>query len=462
MYKDKNNSLKHENMLAQIKDKWSKSLMYNRLIGNLGQNKLKNIYIFYCIVYKIALDLIYVWVISPLYSYNGLVTDINLFKIVESYFLLILSTSTLELNKYKISSYYNVILHSLTLIPLLCLYGVMDETRSFTYISTIAFIIIFYLSKKELNLNKFKIKVGFRKFKKSINKSYTIAIVFVSSLTIVTYILLYKKVGFSINLNFSNIYDLRSSFSEVLKNSSIFRYLFVWQSNVLNMFLLGLFIIKKKYYGIGVVGILQLWLFSSNGSKTTFFNMAFCIVVIYIYIKKKEIYNFVKFILATQLVTSFIYLITKNINILGIASYRLIYIPAQVAFYHNDFFQKNGFLHLSYSIMKRFIDYPYSIEPSRVIGVEYFNSINMNANTNFLGDAYMNFGLLGIIVFSIAIGLTFNIINKISLKKNKLMCLSITITPIFLLTNGAFLTTILTYGLGIGILLLLLMPNEVL
>lgn len=86
------------------------------------------------------------------------------------------------------------------------------------------------------------------------------------------------KSWFFNKVNLNNIYDLRDNFGVILNNSaSIFSYLFQWQGNVINLFWFGISYRKKNYFGIIISLLLQIWLFSANGSKTLFFSQVFCI-----------------------------------------------------------------------------------------------------------------------------------------------------------------------------------------
>ncbi|MBL4655665.1 MAG: hypothetical protein JKY33_07575 [Bacteroidia bacterium] len=82
-----------------------------------------------------------------------------------------------------------------------------------------------------------------------------------------------------------------------------------------------------------------------------------------------------------------------------------------------------------------------------------------SSNTGIVGDAYMNFGSVGLLVW----GTVFIFIMKLfdSCAKNK----SIAITsaaiamPVIILTNSALLTTFLTHGLFVAAIMLYFLPT---
>ncbi len=418
-------------------------------------SKIKNIdnkisYLICCIIFKATLDYIYVYYISPNYEYYGSYLDINLMKFIESYIYLIITVVFLNLNSRKISKYYNIILHSIMFIPMCSVYGLMNNSRIFMFTVFICFILLFNIT----SLNIILPKLG------KIKRKSVLFIFIPIVITIINFIWLYSKVGFSIKLNLNNIYDLRDNFGVILNNSaSIFSYLFQWQGNVINLFWFGISYRKKNYFGIIISLLLQIWLFSANGSKTLFFSQVFCILIVIAFIRKISSYKIIISIEILQII-SIIAMFFDKINLLAILSHRLLFIPAQLPFKFYEFFSEHGLLNFSHSIFKRFVEYPYALSPYKLIGLEYFNSASVNANTNFLGDSYMNWGLIGMIIFTIILAMIFIFIDNISKDKDKALCLFITLIPIYLLTNGALLTIILTSGLGISLILMLSLPDE--
>ena len=329
-------------------------------------------------------------------------------------------------------------------------YGLMNSSRVFMFTVFICFILLFKITSLNIILPKLnKIK------KKSI--FFILVPIFI---TIINFIWIYLKFGFSIKLNLNNIYDLRETFGGVLNNSSsIFAYLFQWQGNVINLFWFGISYRKKKYFGLFTSLLLQIWLFSVNGSKTLFFSQVFCILIVIIFIKKISVNKIVVLIEFSQII-SLISMSFNKIDLLALLSHRLLFIPAQLPFKFYDFFSEHGVLNFSHSIFKRFVEYPYEISPYKLIGLKYFNSDTVNANTNFLGDSYMNWGLIGMIIFTFILSIIFILIDNISKNKDKALCLFITLIPIYLLTNGGLLTILLTSGLILSFILILSLPDN--
>ena len=62
-----------------------------------------------------------------------------------------------------------------------------------------------------------------------------------------------------------------------------------------------------------------------------------------------------------------------------------------------DFF-KDNYLYWSESVLKSFLDYPYDVQATHLIGDVYFKRPDMSANNGFISDGYMNFGSTGVFI----------------------------------------------------------------
>jgi len=140
---------------------------------------------------------------------------------------------------------------------------------------------------------------------------------------------------------------------------------------------------------------------------------------------------------------------TGNIYLESLFIRRVFFVPALLNQFYFDFFADNH-LYLSHSIFKSFIDYPYELNPSHLIGKEYFSSEVMSANNGFISDGFMNFGIVGIILNIIFVTMLIKFFDdqKISSK-----FFGIFILMIFSLLSSFFLTNLLTHGIILLILL---------
>ncbi len=155
------------------------------------------------------------------------------------------------------------------------------------------------------------------------------------------------------------------------------------------------------------------------------------------------------------------YWIAGDVWISSLFTRRTLLDQPQQYFFYYDFFSKNDLTFLSqHHLFNLFVDYPYPLDPPHLIGKIYYGDPQSNANTGVVGDAYMNFGFLGLVVWSILIGLIFKIIDSCSKGVDLRIGVAVIAMPVFSLINSALLTNFLTHGLLLVLLLLYLIPKQ--
>ena len=113
-----------------------------------------------------------------------------------------------------------------------------------------------------------------------------------------------------------------------------------------------------------------------------------------------------------------------------------------------------------FSILKTLVNYPYAAEPPYLIGALYFHSASNDANANIWADAYANFGYPGIVCFTILFAILLWLYDSIAAgsRNTRVAALAIGL-PAFALANGGLLTSLLTNGVALAMLLVYLMPS---
>lgn len=138
---------------------------------------------------------------------------------------------------------------------------------------------------------------------------------------------------------------------------------------------------------------------------------------------------------------------------------RGFFVPANLNFVYLEFFSTNDFIYWSNSVLKYFIDYPYELSATHVIG-EYLGNPRMGANTGFIGSGYMQMGLVGIITYTIIITILLTLINSFKNLPNWLLN-SVIVIPLISVFSGSDLpTSFLTHGVIVSTLLLWLLNSN--
>ena len=128
---------------------------------------------------------------------------------------------------------------------------------------------------------------------------------------------------------------------------------------------------------------------------------------------------------------------------------RVFFLPAYLNSCYLELFQ-NDTLYYSYGFMRHFFDYPYELEPSFLIGQEYFNSSNTNANNGILSDFIINLGHIGAFVGVLIVGLMFKFIDSLKIHAKYF---GLFFLLLFTLLSSGFIVVLVTHG---GIFLLVL------
>lgn len=398
------------------------------------------------LLFKILLEINYVYFIYPIFSYMKFILDINFIKMLESYLFFIIGFLVLPFDDKKISNSLLFILFIFNFIPLSSYYFLTNNHRIYIYSVFSAYILLaslFYV----LNFKKkYDIKVKIR-----LNYNYILLI-------LIIIFMLYSlknisKINLEVFLN-KNIYEIRRN----LKLNGVIGYLIPWFGNVIiPTFILKNFLKKNKIYCLS--GIFFQMLFFSMFPFKTFLVIPFFMIANCLLWKRKNFkLKIINLFNLTIIISMVLYYIFDKLIFLSLIVRRVFLVPAQINFMYCDYIQKGG-KKLFYSggqIGRLFnLKYPYEINFAHYIGKNYFLNEETSANTGLFADAYVNLGFLGIIVIVIFLVIFLLFIDKIS-ENNKVFAFGILVFYINILTNTSFFTAIFTHGLGLAVVLILL------
>lgn len=419
--------------------------MINKLI--IKKDTVKTL--IFVIIYKIILDLAYYFIISPVWTYSRLIFKFNALKLFESYVLLFIIFILMPKSPKKLSNMVIWLLILISYIPILTLFGLMDQSRIYVYAITGFWILVFSLYQTPniliLPLKKMQSKL--------LRNSIFIC------LSVVVFFLIYKYIGLFINFNLTKVYDIRSDFINI--NIPLAGYLFTWLAYIVNPVFFAVFWAKKKWLPLVLIIILQIIIFSVTGMKSFLFALPFVLGLIWITKQKKPLFLITIALIVIILCGMLSYWLMDDLWISSLTTRRSLLVPAQLSFFYHDFFSTHQPIFLSYHhIFKNFINYPYQLKPPNLIGKVYFNRSRLAANNGIYADAYMNFGFVGFIFWGIFLSIILKLINAFSKNKNIRITIATIAMPVMFLTNGALLTCLVTHGLILSLMLLYLLPKE--
>lgn len=413
--------------------------------------KKKNIVtIVMLIAFKAVLELSYIFFVNKNYSYSGFYIDYAIDKFILAFimtFITIFIIVRYISNNSKASQIIIYIILIFLYMPIMSLYWMQNKSTIFVIGITISFLIMIIIS---LIYPRIRIVT----FKKNESKYFLIFIVTI--MTFLVYGLLITNGGLSrINLNLLNVYETRAAYGG--SSNIILAYCLPWQAHVVNLILLSLALYNKKYFYSFIVIGMQIFLFSMTNFKSHLF--APLVILAFYYFQNTKWKNYFLLIMSlgsTTLISLSLILFKISENFILIPSMfirRLFFVPAQLHFQYFEFFEDKSKYFLSHSIFEGIIQTQYDVTPVMYMAKEYFNK-DFAPNVGFFGDAYVNFGLVGIIMFGILLGIIMLLVDSLSTKIPLFLTMSILVIPVMSLVNSAFLTTLLTHGILFCMLIL--------
>jgi hypothetical protein len=271
--------------------------------------------------------------------------------------------------------------------------------------------------------------------------------------------------GFPLTIpSLSEVYARRAAFMETAQlRGSLAVYLSLWLANVVNPLLLARSLVERRLVW-GIIALLgQIALFSISGFKSVL--MAPVLVVLVWLALRGGGRRFGNWVLLSTVATLAVGLATAGLNglnlILGLLVRRVLVTPGWLTGAYFEYFSHHPKVWLARSLFRGWTEDFYRQGPSVTIGDVLAPGGSINANANFWADGFANFGLLGVIGFTLLLALFLWIYDSASVGKNTVVAVVLVVMPTFALTNTALLTTLATHGLGVSAVIVLLLPNTV-
>ncbi|MFD2078615.1 hypothetical protein SAMN05421678_113106 [Actinopolymorpha cephalotaxi] len=137
---------------------------------------------------------------------------------------------------------------------------------------------------------------------------------------------------------------------------------------------------------------------------------------------------------------------------------RLVLTSAVNTEYHFEFFLQNPKGHLGYGVLSHWVAYPYDLKPPFLIGQVFYGNPEMSANANLWADAYANFGLVGVFVFTGILAVVLHFADSAARGLPGGLALAALAQSAFSVSNTAMLTVFLTHGMLLAVAVVYLMP----
>lgn len=265
--------------------------------------------------------------------------------------------------------------------------------------------------------------------------------------------------GFILNFDLLSVYEIREQNS--LREVPTLNYLTNWAGKIILPFIILFSFIKIRpglNYIALIFSVFLFLFFSITGHKIFLFTIPL-LFTSYFFLKWGNFFLLLMLSISSAIFIGLIlYLYIDQSTLLSFLVRRSLFLPAQISFHYFDFFQ-NGPIYLSGSFLRFIFEYPYHTDPSFLISEVYYNKPNMSSNNGIVSDAYMNFGMAGIFIWSSLLVILLKLLDSLISNKDYLILTPLVIVSAKSFVDSAFFTSLLTHGFIIVLIICFFYPH---
>lgn len=401
------------------------------------------------IALKVTLDLAY-WFIVPLVNYYAIAArDFSLVKLLESYALLLLLYPFIPQSK-KLSDFTLWMFILLSYVPMLTVYPFQDRSRVFMYGCTLFWVCVIGLKvlfKAVRDLPLLRPSQA----KKTVILLYALLICF-------SFFLIFRYLSLSVIFDMTKVYEVRAKFNEA---ALPFRgYSLHWLANVFNTIFFALFIVQRRWLLLGCVILMQLLLASAIGYRTYFFVLPYVGVLMWVVSRPNPYRRVVSSIVAILWLSIALVLVSDDRQLFLFVAGTPLLAHAQLSFLYYDYYSTHAALPFEY-IFNFYLKQPVfgagaGLEPSYIIGRQYYDDVTLGAVTGVVGDGYMNLGFVGLGLWALLLAAILCAIDSCSIKLDRRIAIGAIAMPSMAITHTYLVRALFTSGLILGLVVLYL------
>lgn len=399
-------------------------------------------------VFRILLEISYVNIISRVFLYEGFSFNFNLIQYFSSWLLFVSALFLIRSKIYRVSDYFFLTAILAIVAPITIIYGYDSGRSVFPVVASISALLVIFLISN-MKFISFKTIPTF--------ESGLLSAVLISVFFVLFLILWYPVSGASFNLDLSKVYEYRSDNAD-LASRGILAYTNNWTFRVFNIVLFCVSLMYRRYVWMVLFFIVQIYLFAYSGHKSVLF-FPFMIIGIWYYFGKSNSSTLLPVMFSVVILLTLVsFYLWDDLWATTLFSRRVFFVPARLTYAYFDFFSSYPHVFWSNSILSGFIDYPYSLPVSLVVG-RFVGAEGMAANNGYIASGFAHAGLLGVLLYSFLIGFLLKFLNDVTENMLPLwFAISLSIIPLrSLLISSDLFTVMLTHGFGVAIIIILLL-----
>lgn len=263
----------------------------------------------------------------------------------------------------------------------------------------------------------------------------------ITAVGIIPFIYLYAPYINLKNLLLIDVYETRALVTENIDNTYT-AYTYSWYSKIILPIILVFFIHFKSRLGL-IITFVFLMVFYLCGAHKTVFLGTFAVLVFYRFDYLKKTMFLLRILCIIAILGLFLQLAFKWDYFWTITLNRIFMLNALLDYCFFDFF-KDSPIYWADSFMGSYLEYPYDLMPSHLIGKEYLSNPRVNANTGIIANGFKNAGIIGALINIFIVSFYLGMLNNFRISPK---FYGLFIVLIFTFTNASLTGSILTHGL---------------
>lgn len=405
------------------------------------------------LLYKFALDAMYVWAASPQYSYAGLVYAPSFAKYVLAAGMYLVLFALLPKQENDTAAFLLHLQFVFTVAPMLSFYALSGGSSRYVLMVFLAAALQIWIVRRPAPARK-QIHIT------GVESYVTVALGVLIIFTLVIPVLYNGFEGLKA-FDFAYIYVMRASATY----PPGFGYPLGWATSTILPFAFLVFLSQKRYGLTALCAALQVLFYMETGHKFALF-ILLPIFAVYIlsrtgHLLKLLYLGFIGLCIAVIFGYQLDHTATdgalhSGILLNSIVGVRAIFHPADNKFNFYEYFSQHPKIHFSDGIIGKMLSltYPYAGSSGQVIYAASGGSfLAANMNTGYLGEGYAQLGFLGILLMAVLLAFILRALSGYNREETFPIMTALFSVYIVTLNDGALFTTLFTGGMLVAFLL---------
>lgn len=400
------------------------------------------------IAFRLLLDLTYVFFVSKVFYGGGFYLNLNAIDYGLSLLIFILLAFAIPYFLHKPSDFFITLFFLFSFVPLSSYHGMTGAGLEVLLLNALVL-----LSLRLSQSGIFK-TYRLRHLRVPYLKEGALFVVWGAIIFVFALVAWYFYSGAFVffNLNLKDVYEYRAD-SSAAARIGLLSYIINWVFNSFTLFLISLFLWKKKYLAVILFVAIQVFFFGVSSHKSVLFSPFLVIGVWFLFKNKRSLYVLPLSLLSIVFFSIVLYASYGYIFLGSVFVRRILYVPAYLSYKYFDFFSENEYVFWSNGIFSSFLTDGYDKPLGQVVGD--FIGTGVYANNGFVASGYAHAGLLGLCIYTFFVVLILRLLDALVLKYRAPVwfVVSCTVYPIFsIFLSSDLVVSLISHGLFVSIL----------